>query len=313
MSKAGGAILPLVRRSTVALLLFLCALGGVQAQTLSSLTVAPAGPTGGDFASGRVTLTAPAPAGGLTFNLSSSVPGAASVPATVTVAAGQTQGAFSVTTTPVAANTPLTLTVTDGTLTRTAAMTVYPPQPLYFGISANTLIGGAAVTGTLMLDGAAPAGGFAVRVLSSDPQAATAGDDASGSPALVVPAGTNSLTFPVRTSTVNFPTTVTLTVQGAGLASDLRLLPTNLHVVGLLPPNVVQLAWDAQQTTQYRLYRAVYPPSIASQWTLVATLDGSAFSYDDAYAFAPGTAYVYVLTGHVIRSSSRFEKIIWRR
>ena len=114
---------------------------------------------------------------------------------------------------------------------------------------------------------------------------------------LVVPAGSMSVTFSIRTSTVNYALRVTFTEAGSGLTAEIFLQPTNLHVVGLLPPNVVQLAWDAQQTTQYHLYRAVYPPSGAANWTLVATLDGSALAYDDAFSFVPGVAYVYVLTG----------------
>ena len=120
-------------RATLLCLLTFYALSAAQAQTLISLTVTPAGPTGGDYVSGRVTLTAAAPANGLTFTLTSSRPGVASVPATVSVSAGQTQGAFTVTTTPVAADTPLTLSATDGTTTKTAAMTVYAPQAVWSG------------------------------------------------------------------------------------------------------------------------------------------------------------------------------------
>ena len=58
-----------------------------------------------------------------------------------------------------------------------------------------------------------------------------------------------------------------------------------------------QLAWDAQQTTHYYLYRAVYPPGSGGDWTLVATLDSSVLTYSDAFAFVPGTSYIYSLVG----------------
>ncbi len=271
------------------LFLFLGMLCQVQAQTLSSLTVTPANPTGGTNATGQVTLTAPAPANGLTVSLASSQPGIASVQASVTVASGQTQASFNVTTTSVAAATAVTLSATDGTTPQSAAMTVLPPQVTGFWVRPSTLIGGGSVTGTISLDAAAPTGGLRFSISSSKSQAAFA-------PAtLYVPAGANSFTFSIQTSTVNYPITVTLTEPSSGLTAILSLLPTNLHVVGLLPPHVVQLAWDAQQTTQYRLYRAVYPPNSDADWTLVATLPGSALSCNDAFNFVPGTAYVYVL------------------
>lgn len=99
--------------------------------SLLSLGVAPGNLTGGTAATGTVTLSGPAPAGGALVTLSSNSP-AASVPASVLVPAGLTSASFNVQTNPVTTFTTTTLTATYGTIptTRTASFVVAPPQPL---------------------------------------------------------------------------------------------------------------------------------------------------------------------------------------
>ncbi len=120
--------------------------------TLSSLTLNPTTVTGGvplliipEFgrpsALGTVTLTGPAPAGGLAIGLSSSNIALATVPASVTVAAGQTTAKFPIRTSPVACSTSVTITVSQKTpgptpqtlprpVTRTATLSVLPSTVL---------------------------------------------------------------------------------------------------------------------------------------------------------------------------------------
>ena len=66
--------------------------------TLSSLTVSPTDVVGGDPATGTVTLSAAAPAGGFVVDLSSDNTAAATVPPSVSVAAGASRATFAVTT-----------------------------------------------------------------------------------------------------------------------------------------------------------------------------------------------------------------------
>jgi hypothetical protein len=68
------------------------------APTLTALTVSPTDVIGGDPATGTVTLSAAAPAGGFVVDLTSDNPAAATVPPSVTVPAAATQGTFPVTT-----------------------------------------------------------------------------------------------------------------------------------------------------------------------------------------------------------------------
>jgi len=72
---------------------------------LSSFSVSPASVSGGSPSTGTVGLSSAAPTGGSCRQLSSNLPGSASVPSSVTVAAGATSASFTVTTFNVAATT----------------------------------------------------------------------------------------------------------------------------------------------------------------------------------------------------------------
>ena len=93
--------------------------------TLQSVTVSPQSVTGGSSFQGTVFLSAGAPQGGAVVALSSSH-SAATVPASVTVAAGATSGTFTATTATVGAATPVTIAAVYGGITRSATLTVNP-------------------------------------------------------------------------------------------------------------------------------------------------------------------------------------------
>ncbi|HEV7894095.1 MAG TPA: hypothetical protein VGP08_25995 [Pyrinomonadaceae bacterium] len=96
--------------------------------SLTALGVAPGNVTGGTNATGTVTLSGPAPAGGALVTLSSNS-AAALVPASVLVPAGLTSASFNVQTNTVTAFTTATLTATYGSIpsTQTARLVVAPP------------------------------------------------------------------------------------------------------------------------------------------------------------------------------------------
>lgn len=91
--------------------------------TLQSLTVEPTRVRGEKPATGTVTLSGPAPAGGTTVPLRSSSAKAA-VPAEVTVPAGQASASFPITTGKVRRIVRATITATLGDVTKTARLTV---------------------------------------------------------------------------------------------------------------------------------------------------------------------------------------------
>ena len=86
----------------------------------------PASVNGGDSSQATVTLTGPAPKGGLVVTLSSSDP-AAQVPASVTVPAGSTSATFTVTTSAVTQQVVATITATANGTSRDGDLTVLAP------------------------------------------------------------------------------------------------------------------------------------------------------------------------------------------
>src|SRR5258708_1798522 len=123
-------------------------------QTVSAITFNATSVVVGTTVQGTVTLTAAAPSGGVTIALSSSNTAVATVPATITVAAGASTGAVVVTTIAQGSAT-ITATlngssVTSPTLTATAGGALAS-----LSLSASTVGGGNPVTGTVTPTGAA--------------------------------------------------------------------------------------------------------------------------------------------------------------
>ena len=113
----------------------------VTAPSLSSVSLAPASVFAGGPSTGTVTLTAAAPAGGALIALSSNTPALASVPASVSIAAGATSATFAVTTTPSALGASVIITGTYNAIARTATLLVAASNPC----ASLTGLGGAAV------------------------------------------------------------------------------------------------------------------------------------------------------------------------
>ncbi|MBV8859269.1 MAG: hypothetical protein JOZ02_20215 [Acidobacteria bacterium] len=175
----------------------------------------------GDSVQATVTLSQPAPAGGAVVNLagvSNTTAATVQVPASVTVAEGDTSASFTVSTaaTTLAGFTRPALVdiqAAFGDTTQTALLAVAPPLSLTsLGVAPVNLTGGTNATGTVTLSGPAPAGGALV-ALSSNSAAA------SVPASVLVPAGLTSASFNVQTNTVTTFTTATLTATYGTLGS----------------------------------------------------------------------------------------------
>ena len=92
--------------------------------TLSSLALSPAQVSGGAASTGTVTLSGAAPSGGVSVTLAGNNPSVATVPPSVTVAAGANRVSFKVLTSRVSARTAVTITASAGGVTKTARLTV---------------------------------------------------------------------------------------------------------------------------------------------------------------------------------------------
>lgn len=91
---------------------------------LTTLTLNPSTVVGGASSTGRVTLSAPAPSGGIVVNLSSSHPYRASVPATVTILSGSSSATFAITTTKGNRKITTTIKASQGSIIKSATLTV---------------------------------------------------------------------------------------------------------------------------------------------------------------------------------------------
>ena len=129
---------------------------------IDSLKVDPALVTGGTSATGTVTLSGAAPAGGVVVSLASSS-AAAGVPRSVTVSAGATEAPFSVTTTAQVSDAAVTLTATLGTARKDGYMRVVAPQVESVTVAPGSISLGQTATGTITLTGPA-AGNVTVKI-----------------------------------------------------------------------------------------------------------------------------------------------------
>jgi hypothetical protein len=220
-----------------------------------SITATPNPIVGGQIANGTVTLAQPAPPGGTTVNLSSSNSTVAAVPASISIAAGETVGTFTALTTPVAANTNVTLTASNASSSANFVLTVNAPAVFSLSINPSSVSAGGSATGTVTLQGLAAAGGVIVS-LSSDNAAAQV-------PATVtVPAGSSTRTFTVTTTSVLVDTTATITATAnSGSAQDTLLIrAANLSRI-FFTPSVVR---GGQNTVMTIELDAAAPPGGAT-------------------------------------------------
>jgi hypothetical protein len=198
--------------------------------------------TGGSPNSGIIYLNGNAPTGGAVVQLSSSNPSLVTLPATVTVLAGQPTLSFTYGTNVTPVTTPVTITATwNGVTTSTTfSLTATPPQaPAGLTLNPSSTTGSAGSTGTVTLATTA-ASDTLVGLTSGNQTVATV-------PAsVVVPAGSASATFAISTAGVTTSTIVTIGATAGGVTrnADLTVLPAANTAVSLssltVSPTAVQ-------------------------------------------------------------------------
>lgn len=193
----------------------------VKALKVTGLTLSKSSTTGGTGAvTGTVTINGPAAVGGTVVALNSSDTTAATVPATVTVAAGASTATFNVTPVATATDKSATITASLNGSSATQVLAVKAAVLLSVSVNPTTVVGGSGttVTGTVTFDGPAPTGGRVVTLSSSLPGTASV-------PATVtVAAGATSATFTVSHFVVAGSTrTVTITAVCAGVTKTCTL------------------------------------------------------------------------------------------
>ena len=235
---------------------------------------APSPVPGGANVQGKATLNGAAPSSGIVVSLTSSRPGVAHVPASVTVRQGATSAIFLIHGGTVGLPTPATITASTGGKPVTTTVTVDPVGGLWLtGVSASPAIvpGGWPSTGTVTLNEAAPSDTTAT--LSSGNPVATV-------PAsVIVSAGASSAAFPITTSAVTSRTSVALhaSYNGGTVGGPLTVTITPvLQSLTLYPATIVG---GNASTGVVKLSAAApaggLPVSVTSSISTVASVPGT--------------------------------------
>ncbi len=188
------------------------------------LVASPTATSGGNPTQARLTLNAPAPAGGAVVSVASDLP-QANLPATVFIPEGKTDAVVTpITTEPVSGATISTLRAAYGGGVQQSSIGLYP---LLLGtqLGAENVVGGESFNGTLTLLDPAPPGGLVVRLVSGNTSLFRP------PPTVTIPEGELGATFSIATSPV---TESILVALDSGTESDGFLAP-RLFVI-LTPP-----------------------------------------------------------------------------
>ena len=148
---------------------------------------------------GKITLTAPAPDGGLLVTLHSDSPRAV-VPASIRFAPGAVTRSFAILTSAVAS--PETVTIDAGAPCPvvSARLTLAPMRPKAVTLLPNPVVGGTAAAGTVALQCPAGPGDIVVTLASTKPFIAEPTTET-----ILIPVGTQTFPFEVRTTPVFAP------------------------------------------------------------------------------------------------------------
>lgn len=196
--------------------------GAAPASGLTSVTISPVDVAPGAPVHGVVTLSGPAPAGGVNVSFLSTAPALAMTPAAITIAEGETVGSFDL----IAGGsslmypTSLKLYATDGTTSRFGTLKVTPVVTIST-LTLNPVEGGFNTYGSVALKIPAQTGGANVTLTSSDPSLA-------GVPASVsILSGYSTASFGITTKPVTQTTSVpiTATFNDQSVTTNLVLSP----------------------------------------------------------------------------------------
>ena len=189
---------------------------------LSGLTATPTSAVGGAARTGTVTLTGPAPTGGVVVSLASSLT-SAQVPTSLTIPGSASSGNFTINTTTVTSVTGGNISASYNGVTKSAAISLLPTGPVALTsltLDPKTVTGGRDSFATLSFTAAAPSGGLVINLSSSNPNRARV-------PAtVIVPGGSSTAEFTVTTTKVNRKTTVTINASQNGIVRSASLTIT---------------------------------------------------------------------------------------
>lgn len=196
---------------------------------LSSINANPATVIGGTSTTGTVFLTAATRHSPQVIALSDNSVSVGEN-SSVTIPAGAQNATFNITTVPVSADVNVTLTATLNGESKVTTIIVKRPSPTSVTVNPNSLIGGQPFSGTVNLNGPAPAAGLQVNLTHS-------GTEITLPVNVIVAAGATSATFNGTTQPRSTTVThvITATSSGVSKTCDLTLNPGGLFSVTVTP------------------------------------------------------------------------------
>ena len=275
---------------------------------LSALTLNPTTVIGGASSTGTVTLTGPAPTGGVLINLSET-DSAASVPSVVTVPAGQTSAVFAITTQGVSAQATATISASFESITLSATLTINPITLTFLSVAPTKVVGGANSTGTVTLNYPAPEGGISVN-LNCD------SSSASVPVSVTVAARATTATFTVSTLPVSAQGSVSIsaTLGASTVSAQLSIDPASIlsltlnpltvtsgyptvgtvTLTGIAPPGGYRISFKSNQAVAQPPASIVIPPGSTSATFSIATQQVSVQTAIQISATDPGNKSISV-------------------
>jgi hypothetical protein len=196
----------------------------VAAGSIGALSINPDSVRAGASTTGTVDLGFP-DSGPTVVRLFSSNPSAAQVPVSITIAAGQTTGSFTITSNAAAAPEIVQIMgATPDNISRTHLLSVNPATPAGPSLSSvsfvpTSVVGGQNATGTVRFT-APMTQGAVVQLSSSQPSIAPVPQE------VVVSANTSTGTFNLATSSVTGPSSVTITASWFGVTRTATITVT---------------------------------------------------------------------------------------
>ncbi|MFM7189016.1 MAG: beta strand repeat-containing protein [Armatimonadota bacterium] len=197
------------------------------------ITFNPTDMTGGGKGTATIDLTVPAPTGGLSVKLTSSISSLV-LPATVSVPAGKSSVIVSMSAAVVSADVIAKVTASANGIAVVANIAVKTPRVKSVVAAPSSVLGGKPVTFTVMMTGVAPASGTVLTMTSSS--------GAIVVPASVkIPAGKSSVTVVGTTNPVTSATECTIGITAAGDRVDTIVVvrPTVVKSLVVAPVTVV--------------------------------------------------------------------------
>lgn len=203
----------------------------VAAPTPSVITVTPGTIIGGSNGNVNVTLSGPAPSGGIVVALGRSNP-IANAPAAMYIPAGQTTGTVLFSTGGVTVDTPVTVSASLNNVVKTAPVTILRGKLVAVNTVGSSLVGGTTLQGTVYLDGKA-AGSGAVVSLTDDSAFVTVPST------VTILAGYKTATYTAATTAVTSNQTVTISAVLNGITKTTTFtLSLPIHSI-LITPDVI--------------------------------------------------------------------------